>query len=180
MPTSASNPATTTAARFLSRVGFGLLLVVFSACSRNDSPAEPATGAATPSTPNANLTRAGNPTLGLWELEAARYDDASEFTPADPAIGKLKFIGESHFLWVEYDRKSGQIQTAAGGRSKLSGTNLSETIEFFGPRMEGLMGQTIVFSEELRDGQLHHRGQVPNGPRIEEIWRRPNPRGTAQ
>ena len=180
MPTGASSSATTTAARFLSRVGFGLLLAGVSSCSRDDSPAAPVTGTPAPATPYASQAHAPNPTLGVWELEASRYDDTSDFAPADPAVGKLKFIGESHFLWVEYDRKSGQIQTAAGGRSELSGTNLSETIEFFGLRMEGLMGQTIVFSEELRDGRLHHRGQVPNGPRIEEIWRRPNPSGTAQ
>jgi len=150
-----------------------LVLAVLPACSRNTAPPESVANPSHALASRSDATRSDYPWLGVWEFEAGRYDPAAEFSPANPARGKLKYIGESRFMWVEYDRQSGAIQHAAGGRCEVEGTNLVEIIEFFGPEMESLMGQRISFVEQVKEGRLYHQSKATNGLWIDEIWRRP-------
>lgn len=109
---------------------------------------------------------------GFWECVTP--------APATPDTRAVKILADGHFAC---GRQSADGATAytGGGTCRLDGEQYIETVAWhWAP---ALVGQTIVFDCELKDGLWYHRAEFEaQGERfnIDEVWRRvrePKPAG---
>ena len=61
----------------------------------------------------------GGAHLGTWELVSMKYGDAKEFSDYPKDHRRLKMITATHFTWVDYDPKTGKVNSMAGGPYSL-------------------------------------------------------------
>ena len=110
--------------------------------------------------------------VGTWQLVSTKYGDAKDFTdyPADRV--RLKMITATHFTWVDYPADSKKIASAAGGPWTLDDEAYTETIEFAGEGMESYLGKKQTFKIKVEGDKLSQSGQLSDGLKIEEVWRR--------
>jgi len=109
---------------------------------------------------------------GTWELTMEKYGDAKEFTPASGEHKSLKFVTDTHFIWVWVDPKTKKVTTSMGGRYELKGDSYVETPEFATEGMDAYLGKAQKFTAKLEGDQWTHSGQLSEGMHIEEIWKR--------
>ena len=109
---------------------------------------------------------------GTWQLVSTKYGDAKEFTdyPADRV--RLKLITATHFTWLDYPADSKKIASAAGGSYTLDADAYTESVEFVGEGMESYLGKKQTFKVKVEGDKLTQSGQLSDGLKIEEVWRR--------
>jgi len=121
----------------------------------------------------APLAEKNAPSLaGTWELTMEKYGDAKELTPASTEHKSIKFVTDTHFIWVWVDPKTKKVTTSMGGRYELKGDSYVETPEFATEGMEAYLGKAQKFTVKLEGDQWTHSGQLSEGMHIEEVWKR--------
>jgi len=110
--------------------------------------------------------------LGTWELVSTKYGDAKDFSDYPKERRRLKMITATHFMWVDYDSNTKKTSGSAGGRYSLQDSVYTETIEFIGEGMEAYLGKKQAFTIKIDGEKLTQSGQLSDGLKIEEVWRR--------
>jgi len=110
--------------------------------------------------------------LGTWQLVSTKYGDVKEFSGYPPDRRRLKMITSTHFVWVDYGTENKQVSASAGGSYSLVGNKYTETIEFAGAGMDSYLGKKQVFTIAIEDDRLKQSGELSDGLKIEEIWKR--------
>jgi len=110
--------------------------------------------------------------LGTWELASLKYGDAQDFTGFPKSQRRLKFITPNHFTWVQYDTAGKKVQGVAGGSYTLAEDTYTETIEFVDDGMSSYLGGKHAFKIKIDGDKFFLSGQLSDGLKIEEIWRR--------
>lgn len=67
---------------------------------------------------------------GTWKMVSYKYRDAPMTEVPKEEQTHLKFITGGNFIWVNYDPKSKEIDTSAGGKYVLESKTYVETPEF--------------------------------------------------
>jgi hypothetical protein len=114
----------------------------------------------------------GGAHLGTWELVSMKYGDAKEFSDYPKDHRRLKMITATHFTWVDYDPKTGKVNSMAGGPYSLKEGAYTETVEFVGQGMESYLGKEQAFTIKIDGDKLTQSGQLSDKMKIEEIWQR--------
>lgn len=81
-------------------------------------------------------------------------------------------ITATHFTWVDYDPKTGKVNSMAGGPYSLKEGAYTETVEFVGQGMESYLGKEQAFTIKIDGDKLTQSGQLSDKMKIEEIWQR--------
>ncbi len=104
-----------------------------------------------------------SPLIGTWELNS---DDSKS----------MKFITPTHFVIVWMDPKTKEVRLSFGGRYKHEGDNYIEIIEFSSPEAKEMVaemsGKELKFSAKVAGDKWTHRGELPGGIKIDEVWQR--------
>ena len=117
-------------------------------------------------------SKADHSPLGNWRLVSTKYGNETNFTDYRAERRRIKMITATHFIWVDYATDTKKIGNSAGGPYTLKGNAYIETIEFVGDGMEPFAGQKQVFTIKVDGDKLFQSGQLSNGLKIEENWRR--------
>ncbi len=125
---------------------------------------------------------------GSWQLvsyiDHARGDTAWSEYPDN--IIYQKHITPTHFTWLRYDTETDRTTGTGGGTYTHIGELYVEDIHFFYPPGTDIIGQSIPFLVNIKDGKWHHTGYsknmefdaetgemvVTDSTKIEEIWER--------
>ncbi len=110
--------------------------------------------------------------IGTWQLVSRRYGDAKEWENVPDSETKVKVINPTHFAWVSYESATGKVQSVAGGTFTLAGTTYTEVIEYGDEEMITVRGEKQEFQLDLKGDKLEQDGQLSNGFKIAEVWRR--------
>ena len=95
-----------------------------------------------------------------------------ESTGADSDHKALKFVTDTHWIWVWIDPKTKRITTSMGGRYEQKGDSYIETPEFATEGLEPFLGKAQKFTAKLEGDRWNHSGELSNGQRIDEVWKR--------
>src|SRR5947209_8124885 len=80
---------------------------------------------------SSHRSRGHNTLEGAWRLTSYRYRDAaSTDIPREQQTHLKYYTSNGRFVWVNYDPKTRDVQSVAGGRYSLDGSTLRETPEF--------------------------------------------------
>jgi hypothetical protein len=109
---------------------------------------------------------------GTWQMTMQKYGDAKELTPAPSDHTSIKFVTDTHFIWIWVDPKTKKITTSMGGRYELKGNSYVETPEYATEGMEDYLGKPQKFTAKVEGDQWTHSGQLSPGTPIEEVWKR--------
>ncbi len=150
------------------------LVIFFSGCSADKS-AE-------------NVTLGEDVLEGSWQLVSRINHADGDTTWSELADNMIyqKHITPTHFTWLGFDKEAERTTGTGGGTYTFQGDNYVEDIHFFYPPGSSILGQTIPFSVEMKDGQWYHTGyskdlefdaetgemKVVDSTKIEEIWER--------
>src|SRR6185503_18265824 len=110
--------------------------------------------------------------LGTWQLISTKYGDAKDFSDFPKEQRRVKLITATHFTWVQYDAATKNVESMAGGPYTLEGDSYTERIEFVGTGMETYLGKKQPFTIKVNGDKLNQSGQLSDGLKIEEVWRR--------
>lgn len=118
--------------------------------------------------------------IGAWRMVSFKYRDAAAFTDVPEAERThLKYFTGSRFIWVDYDSKTKEMQSAAGGKYVLEGNVLKETPEFgLGTEAADMRDREQTFSVKIegdtyrQSGTLVFGGKNPENMKLEEVWKR--------
>jgi hypothetical protein len=110
--------------------------------------------------------------VGTWQLVSYKYGDAADWSEPPQNQKRLKHITDTYFTWIAYDPASGKMQSMAGGPYTLKGDAYTETIEYAEQGMADYLGKKQTFTIQLESDKLHQSGQLSDGLKIEEIWKR--------
>ena len=110
--------------------------------------------------------------VGTWEMTKEKYGDAKELTPATTDHKAIKFVTDTHFIWIWVDPKTKKITTSMGGRCELKGDAYTEIPDFATEGLEAYLGKEQKFTAKVEGDQWTHSGQLSEGQRIEEVWKR--------
>ncbi len=98
---------------------------------------------------------------GTWVLKYYKDVDSNtpdEWTQYGEEIIYEKFITDTHFIWVKYNKTTSKMEGAGGGTYRFEGGKYVEDIEFFFPPGSNELGQAIPFEHERKDGEWYHKG----------------------
>lgn len=115
---------------------------------------------------------AGDALVGTWEMVSTKYGDATEASPTPEDLRALKFITPTHFIWAHFDPKTKKISNSMGGTYSLSGSTYVEKPEFAFEGMEEFVGKVQKFTVRIEGDKWIHSGELSNGTKLEEVWRR--------
>jgi hypothetical protein len=118
--------------------------------------------------------------VGTWEMVSTKYGDATESSPTPENLKAMKFITPTHFIWAHFDPKTKKISNSMGGTYSLSGSTYIEKPEFAFEGMEEFVGKEQKFTAKLEGDKWIHSGELSNGVKLEEIWRRVKADATAK
>lgn len=125
---------------------------------------------------------------GSWQL-VSRIDHPSGDTSWSQIPDNIiyqKHITPTHFTWFEYNEEEDKTTGTGGGTYTFNGDLYIEDIVFFYPPGSSILGQSIPFTAEMKDGKWYHTGYakdmefdtetgemiVVDSTKIEEIWER--------
>lgn len=124
--------------------------------------------------------------IGTWKLkERIDHDNQkTEWETVSDSIVYDKYLTDTHFTWINYDKNNDILVGIGGGTYTYDGTNYIENIEFFRPPTSSILGQQINFTAEFKEGRWYHTGYSKNtefdpelaqtvvvdSSKIEEIW----------
>lgn len=100
--------------------------------------------------------------IGTWE----------HVLPENSPVRQIKIVNSTHFTWVTYDRRTGQILAAAGGTYSLEGNVYKELIQFGAGNLAKMVGQEQVFEAKFEGDNWQHSGKLSNGFQVRETWKR--------
>ncbi len=127
--------------------------------------------------------------VGTWQLKQRIYTEGSSepelVMPSDTMIYN-KNLTETHFTWIQYDKKNDVLLGTGGGTYNYDGSSYVEHIEFFMPLEAGILGQAINFTADFKDGEWYHTGFIKeiefdpelaqmvivDSNKIDEIWQK--------
>jgi hypothetical protein len=125
---------------------------------------------------------------GSWQLISRINHGAGDTTWSSLPDNMIyqKHITPTNFTWLGYDKEEHRTTGTGGGTYTFSGDTYMEDINFFYPPGSDILGQTIPFSVEMKDGKWYHTGyskdlefdaetgdmKVVDSTKIEEIWER--------
>jgi hypothetical protein len=110
--------------------------------------------------------------LGTWELVSYKYGDQKEFSDFPKDRRRIKMITETHYIWVEFQTSTKEIQTGAGGSYSFSGDTYTESKDFAIVGMTSYLGKKHVFTVRVEGDKFYQSGALSTGFKIEEIWHR--------
>jgi hypothetical protein len=110
--------------------------------------------------------------VGTWEMVSTKYGDATESSPVADNLKAMKFITPTHFIWVHFDPKTKKISNSMGGTYSLSGSTYVEKPEFVFEGMDEFVGKEQKFTAKFEGDKWIHSGELSNGTKLEEVWRR--------
>ena len=133
-----------------------------------------------------SVTEAPENLIGTWRL-SQRIDhiaNKTEWEDVTDSIVYDKYLTDTHFTWINYDKNNDVLTGMGGGTYTFDGENYVEKIEFFLPPTSSILGQEIYFTATFKDGNWYHNGYimemefdpesaetvVVDSSRIEEIW----------
>jgi hypothetical protein len=99
--------------------------------------------------------------IGTWRLIKTIEIGHEDSTNRRDGVEKfyIKHVNDTHFIWVEYDRKKNMLLGTGGGTYTLKDNIYTEDIRFYYPPGSNEMGQAIPFKAEINnDGIWHHTG----------------------
>ncbi|HPR74347.1 MAG TPA: hypothetical protein PLX41_11880 [Bacteroidales bacterium] len=119
-----------------------------------------------------NTEDRSNPIEGTWELKMYKYGySASAFSKPPDNITRIKYITDTHFIWVQINNDSGVVNSSAGGTYTIDGNKYTESIDF-GLGMKNQSGTKPVYNVIIEGDVLFLSGELTEGFIIEEIWER--------
>ncbi len=110
--------------------------------------------------------------LGTWQLVTFKYGEETNRTELPQGHRRIKLITSTHFTWVQYEVSTGKVESTAGGTYTLSDGTYTELIEFAGEGMTDYLGKKQPFTIKVEGDKLTQSGQLSDGTKIEEEWRR--------
>jgi hypothetical protein len=109
---------------------------------------------------------------GTWQLVSYKYGPSqSEFTDRTEEFPRIKVINKTHFIWVDYITKSGNITKSGGGQYTLIGNSYTEFLEF-GLGMDPYLKTNPQYTVTVEGDMLFQTGLLTPDYKIEEIWKR--------
>jgi len=137
----------------------------------------------------AGSNKAPESLVGTWKLKQRvnqRVGSEPEWLTASDTMIYNKNLTETHFTWIQYDKNNDILQGIGGGTYDYDGSRYVEHIAFFMPLESGILGQSINFTADFKDGEWYHAGYtkeiefdpelaqmvVVDSNKIEEIWQK--------
>ena len=124
--------------------------------------------------------------VGTWQLKKRinHRDNETEWTDVSDTILYHKHLTATHFTWLQYHKNNDVLLGIGGGKYDYDGSAYIERIEFFKPLFAGILGQSINFTADFKDGEWYHNGYIKeiefdpelaemvevDSNRVEEIW----------
>ena len=118
--------------------------------------------------------------VGTWEMVSTKNGDATGSSPLPENLKAMKFITPTHFIWAHFHPKTKKISNSMGGTYSLSGSTYTEKPEFAFEGMEEFVGKEQKFTAKLDGDKWIHSGELSNGVKLEETWRRVKADATAK
>lgn len=132
-------------------------------------------------------TQAPESLTGTWQLKQRIYQqggDEPELINASDTMIYNKNLTDTHFTWIQYDKKNDVLRGIGGGTYDYDGSNYVEHIGFFMPLEAGILGQSVNFTAKFKNGEWYHTGYtkeiefdpevaqmvVGDSNKIDEIW----------
>ena len=102
--------------------------------------------------------------IGTWEL----------VEPHLPKLLGVKIVTPTSFVWTASDSTTHEIITAVAGECAFGpgGVYIEKPQLVTGNMGSELPGSTLTFSARLEGGLCYHDGVLPNGAKVNEVWRR--------
>ncbi len=124
--------------------------------------------------------------LGSWEMIAYKYGADSVFHEVPEFIKYVKHVTETHYTWVSFQADGDEIVGAGGGRYQVMENRYIESIDFFYPQGNNLVGTSTTFNFEIANNIWYISGYVNDiqldpssgeyvkvdSVKLEEKWRR--------
>jgi hypothetical protein len=113
----------------------------------------------------------GSKYVGTWRIVSATYG-GQEFDVSRLGV-TLKHITPTQFTWLSYDKETGKISRAGGGKYTLEGTSCKESIQYgFGDDYEVIKDKEQSLQIKVDGDKLYSKGKLSNGREISEVWER--------
>ena len=117
---------------------------------------------------------------GTWRLTSTKYGNVANFTDIPKAEQThLKYIIGGRFIWVDYDQKTREIKSSAGGKYALSGESYKEVPEYgLGKDFASIRDKQQSFTVKIKGDKLRQSGILKLGGanattlKLEEVWER--------
>lgn len=107
---------------------------------------------------------------GVWRI-TQRENEGKMSTMPLQARRTLKIMSDGHFQWIAINIETGEFLGTGGGTYTFTNGKYTENIEFFS-RDNSRVGASLMFDDELKGSDWHHKGKSSKGDPIYEVWSR--------
>jgi hypothetical protein len=112
--------------------------------------------------------------IGTWRSVSAKYD-GQEHEPPENVV-TYKHVTPTGFVWLSYEKDSGKIFRAGGGKYTLKGDSYAERVEYgAGDDFDAVKNAEHTFNCKIEGDRWFHTGKLAGGTTIEEVWERVKP-----
>lgn len=123
--------------------------------------------------------------LKTWHRDQFRGYNDSTYNTYPEFVGYIKLLTPSRFIWVQYNNEEngGDVVGLGSGAWRMSDGSYVEDIYLIHPKNVGIVGSTINFDYEMKDGKWYHLGAVKSyetneagervatdSTKVDEIW----------
>jgi hypothetical protein len=115
----------------------------------------------------------GSDVEGIWRLVGVGNGKGEEFYEA-PYI-QYKIMTANHYLWMSFDPETGRVLRSGGGSYTLKDGTYSAHVDYSNSAdLRGISGQEYTFRCQIDGDRWYHRGPMPNGAYVDDLWERIN------
>lgn len=105
-----------------------------------------------------------------WKIHQA-YRDATWKTIEDKPRKSLKMLTDNYYQVIGLNSQTGEFFGSSGGKWTYENGKHNEIIQFFSKNPD-MVGETLSFDKEIKDGIWHHDGKSSEGEFIQERWKK--------
>ncbi len=102
---------------------------------------------------------------GTWELVSGQQ--------LPEGSRDVKIISRGHFIFVAYNKNTGEPLYTGGGTYTLNGTSYTEHVDFMSDQIStGMIGKDQPFSVQIEGDKFIQTGVRSSGQSLKETWKR--------